>query len=281
VSGDAIVLISVCCLVGFRVQHYRAISSSQPSLPVETPRCPSTYNPFMAFSHPGASQLAVDLRNVFGDRLVSVAAYGPNLEGHTTAPLTCLALVTTLTLTDLEACARFVPQWSRSRVATPLILPDDEFRRSLDAFPLEYGEIIRAHERIVGRDPFAGIAIATEDLRRACETQVKSHLVHLRQGFLETGSKPSNIAELVAASAPAFASLLRNVARLNGVHSSDRMQTTREGARCAGLPEGIVSEILALEHAATIPTGDPARLFPEYLAAVEQLARAVDTWRAL
>jgi hypothetical protein len=235
----------------------------------------------MAFSHPGASQLAADLRTAFGDRLVSVVAYGPHLEGHTEAPLTCLALVTTLTLADLERCAGFVPHWSRARVATPLILPEDEFRRSLDAFPLEYGEIIRAHDRIVGRDPFAGITIAGDDLRRACETQVKSHLVHLRQGFLEAGSKPSNIAELVAASAPAFAALLRNVARLNGVNSNDRMQTTREGARRAGLPEGIVSEIVGLEHAATVPTGDPARLFPEYLAAVEQLARAVDTWRAL
>jgi len=235
----------------------------------------------MAFSHPGASQLAADLRNAFGDRLLSVVAYGPHLEGHTEAPLTCLALVTTLTVADLERCARFVPHWSRAHVATPLILPDDEFRRSLDAFPLEYGEIIRAHDRIVGRDPFAGITIASDDLRRACETQVKSHLVHLRQGFLEAGSRPSNIAELVTASAPAFAALLRNVARLNGVNSNDRMQTTREGARRAGLPEGIVSEIVALEHAATIPTGDPARLFPEYLAAVEQLARAVDTWRAL
>jgi hypothetical protein len=221
------------------------------------------------------------LRNAFGDRLVSVVAYGSHLEGHTESPITCLALVTTLTRGDLERCAAFVPHWSRARVATPLILPEEEFRRSLDAFPLEYGEIIRAHERIFGPDPFAGITIAPEDLRRACETQVKSHLVHLRQGFLEAGSKPSHIAELVAASAPAFAALLRNVARLNGVNTNDRMQTTREGARRAGLSEGTVTEILALEHAATIPTGDPARLFPEYLAAVEQLARAVDTWRAL
>jgi hypothetical protein len=233
----------------------------------------------MAFSHPGATQLAADLRTVFGDRLLSIVVYGPHLEGHSEAPLTCLALVTTLTLTDLEACARRVPNWSRVRVAAPLILPDEEFRESLDAFPLEYGEILRAHERIFGRDPFAGITIAPEDLRRACETQVKSHLVHLRQGFLEARGKPSNIAELVAASASAFAALLRNVARLSGVNSNDRMQTTREGARHAGLPEGIVTEILALEHAATVPTGDPARLFPEYLAAVEQLARAVDTWR--
>ena len=224
-----------------------------------------------------AGTLLSDLRRIFGERLRSLITYGDHVDS---APLTCLALVTSLDTVDLDACARAVHGWHRQGLATPLILPEHEFRRSLDAFPLEYGEIIRAHERIVGRDPFAGITIAGDDLRRACETQIKSHLVHLRQGFLEAGSKPSNIAELVAASAPAFAALLRNVARLNGVNSNDRMQTTREGARRAGLPEGIVTEILALEHAATIPTGDPARLFPEYLAAVEQLARAVNSWRA-
>ena len=71
----------------------------------------------------------------------------------------------------------------------------DEFRTSLDAFPLEYGEIIRAHQRVFGNDPFDGVAIAAADLRRACETQIKSHLVHLREGFIEAGGEPSDIAD--------------------------------------------------------------------------------------
>ena len=70
-------------------------------------------------------------------------------------------------------------------MATPLIVPADEFRRSLDAFPLEYGEIVRAHARVFGDDPFDGIPLAPEDLRRACETQVKGHLLHLREEFIE------------------------------------------------------------------------------------------------
>jgi hypothetical protein len=149
-----------------------------------------------------------------------------------------------------------------------LILPEHEFRRSLDAFPLEYGEIIRAHARVVGNNPFDGIAIAREDLRRACETQIKSHLVHLREGYIESGGSPGAVAELVAASAPAFTALLRNVARLNGVITSDRTDATRQGARGAEQKPG---------HAGV----DAARLFPDYLAAIEQLARAVDAWHPL
>ena len=229
-----------------------------------------------------AATLVTDLQRVFAGRLRSLVAYGPRVEGVAETPLTCLALVDSLGVTDLDACARLAHQWERHGLAIPLILPDQEFRRSLDAFPLEYAEILRAHERIFGADPFDGVAIAREDLRRACETQVKSHLLHLREAFMETGGRPQAVADLVRASAPAFAALLRNVARLNGGTSSARADATREGAHAAGLADAIVADVLALDRPDTspMPTTDAARLFPQYLAAVEQLARAVDSWRA-
>ena len=229
---------------------------------------------------PAATLLVNELRSVFGDRLRSVVAYGRALDGAADAPLTCVALVASLSASDLDACAHRVPTWRRERIATPLIVPEDEFRRSLDAFPLEFGEIVRAHERVFGDDPFDGLTVAREDLRRACEAQIRSHLLHLREGYLESGGRPEPLADLVAASAPAFAALLRNVARLAGVTSTERMEATREGARAAGLPDGIVSDILALEQPRGMAASDPARLFAPYLAAVEQLAKAVDAWRA-
>ena len=227
-----------------------------------------------------AGSLAGELRNVFGDRLRSVAAYGPHVEGDTEAPVTCLALVTTLTHDDLHACAKLSSKWERAHVATPLILPEDDFRRSLDAFPLEYGEIIRTHHVVFGGNPFLNVVIAPDDLRRACEAQVKSHLVHLREAYIESGGSPGAVARLVAASAPAFNALLRNVARLNGVLTSDRAEATRLGAQSVHIPETLVTDLLSLEHSSGMAGVDSARLFPEYLAAVEQLAHAVDTWRA-
>lgn len=226
-----------------------------------------------------AAALVDDLRRVFAGRLRALVAYGPRVEGDGDSPLTCLALVDSLGVGDLEACAHLTQQWERHGLATPLILPLEEFRRSLDAFPLEYSEIVRAHERVFGTDPFDGVSISREDLRRACETQVKSHLLHLRESFIETRGRPQAIADLVCTSAPAFAALLRNVARLNGVGSPARADATREGARAAGLADGIVADVLALDRPSTIQTTDAARLFPQYLAAVEQLARAVDSWR--
>jgi hypothetical protein len=228
---------------------------------------------------PAAAALADDLTRVFAGRLRSVVAYGARVDGDEEAPLTCLALVEAIGMSDLDACARLSPAWERRRVATPLILREHEFRRSLDAFPLEYGEILRAHERVFGPDPFEGASIAREDLRRACETQIKSHLLHLREGYVESAGRPRAVADLVATSAAAFAALLRNVARLGGSMTADRTTATLEGARAAGLADGTIADVLALERRPAIPTTDAARLFPDYLAAVEQLARAVDSWR--
>ena len=233
----------------------------------------------MITSPAATTSLISDLHFVFGDRLLSIVAYGPHLEGVTGAPLTCLALVESLSVGDLDACAGRANRWHREGLATPLILTATEFRSSLDAFPLEYGEIIRAHVRVYGTDPFDGVSIAREDLRRACETQVKSHLVHMREGFIEAGGRPTLVGDLVTRSAAAFTAVLRHVAWLNGSAVSGRVEATREGGREAGLDEGIVNELIALEQRSPVPMTDPARLFPAYLAAVEQLARAVDAWR--
>jgi hypothetical protein len=233
----------------------------------------------MTTSQSVTTTLIADLHNVFGDRLRSVVAYGSNLDNSTRGPLTCLALVTSLSINDLEACARAAGRWHKERLATPLILTEAEFRSSLDAFPLEYGEIIRMHRRLYGPDPFEGLAIAREDLRRACETQIKSHLVHLREGFLEAGGRPAAVADVVARSASAFTARLRHVAWLTGANTSSHDEATREGARAAGINERLVGDILALEERATIPTTDPARLFSDYVTAVEQLAHTVDVWR--
>ena len=229
---------------------------------------------------PAVDALVGDLQNVFAERLRSVVVYGSHADGvGDSEPVFCLALVGTLDGADLEACARYAPRWKRQGLAIPLLLPGVEFRRSLDAFPLEYAEIIRAYRRVYGEDPFDGVTIAPEDLRRACETQAKSLLLHLREGFLEAGGRPHDVSRLVEASVPTFATLLRNVARLHDVRLNDRDVATREGARLAGLPEAMVTEVLTLERPRGVSTSDPARLFPGYLAAVEQLSRYVDAWR--
>jgi len=216
-----------------------------------------------------------DLQHIFGDRLQAFVAYG---HAHAT-PAPNLALVRTLTSDDLVACAARATAWHRAGSATPLLLTTGEFTGSLDAFPVEFGEIIDTHRLLYGVDPFAGLAIRPDDLRRACEVQVKSHLLHLREDYVECGARPSAVAALVTDSAPAFALLLRRLAHLDGHAAATHADLGTFAAGRAGLDPRTVGDVLALSSSSSTPGVDPSRLFPAYLAAVEQLAQFIDSWK--
>jgi hypothetical protein len=225
-----------------------------------------------------AQTLAADLRRVFGERLRSIVAYGLQHRAPAEddgAVLHTLALVDRLTFDDLAACVPLASTWHRQGLAVPLILGRDEFERSLDAFPLEYGDIIAHHVLVAGPTPFDGAAVAADDVRRACEQQAKSHLIHLREGFLETTGKPERVTRLIAASARPFRVLLENIARLQGIEGDD---VAAAAERQIGVSAGLVREVLATREAqGTI--ADPTALLSRYIATVERLWTYVDTWR--
>jgi hypothetical protein len=227
-------------------------------------------------AHRGALDSVLrDLQLVFGDRLTAYLSYGES-RGDVTPSL---ALVSTLTADDLLACASRAGVWHRNGAGTPLIVTRNEFVRSLDAFPIEYGEILDTRYMLFGVDPFTGLAIQPDDLRRACEVQVKSHLLHLRENYMECGAKPLEVARLVADSAPAFAAVLRRLARLDNQPARTPAEIGAYAAGRPGLDPRVVGDVLALvdNDGASV---NASRLFPEYLAAVETLARFVDRWNA-
>ena len=226
--------------------------------------------------------LAGDLQRIFRDRLHSVVAYDANgaaedEEAH------ALALVERVTFDDLAACVPLVAGWRRRNLAVPLILSHDEFTRTVDVFPLEYGDIIGRHALIYGRDPFAGVHVSAADLRRACELQAKSHLIHLREGFLETDGRAPDVARLMAASAPSFRALLDNIGRLTesgpAVDTRDDEALASRAERQIGISAGIVREVLATPRGGASAIVEPTALFSRYLAATERIWQYVDAWR--
>src|SRR5262245_45573787 len=111
----------------------------------------------MATSHGGSLAAALqDLQHIFGDRLLALVGYGTSNRDSGSEPARSLALVQAITSDDLDQCAARAASWHRAGCATPLVLTQDEFAGSLDAFPIEYGEIIATHQVIFGANPFAG-----------------------------------------------------------------------------------------------------------------------------
>ena len=215
-------------------------------------------------------RLAADLARVLGNRFVSLVAYGAN---------TSAAFATALTADDLDALSVLVDHWHRDGLATPLVMTVDELRRSLDTFPLEYQAMIDHHIVIAGRDPFSGTAVSPEDLRRACESHARGHLIHLRQGWLQSAGHDEHLAELVERSAAPLRALLASVARLDGAHADSPADLAAFAERRIGLPRDLIEAVLALE---TRPEDGGHRLahrMGDYLAAAERLWAFVDEWR--
>jgi len=234
-----------------------------------------------------------ELRDIFGARLRSLVAYGLHTDeaagahdrgahagthAHERTLTQTMAVVDTVAHDDLRACAARVGSWHDLGLATPLLVAAHEFERSLDAFPLEFGAILADYVVVSGESPFNGLNVDTADIRRACEVQARSHLLHLREGYLETEGRGDALAVLIARSAAPFAALLKSVARLQGLSTHDAAAAARHAERALDLPGGIVAEVVKLANVSEISSAEATRLFPSYLDAVERLASYVDGW---
>jgi hypothetical protein len=216
-----------------------------------------------------------DLRAIFGDRLRSLVVYAA-IAGDDRTPT--LAVVDGLSADDLRACVGRVGAWDDAGLTTPLFVAAHEFERSLDAFPFEFGAILADHAVVSGANPFGSLAVDPADVRRACEVQARSHLLHLREGYLETRGRADALSDLIGRSAGAFAALVGSIARLDGHPSGDPASAARHVERILNVP-GSVTDITTLAGAAEISSADAERLFPPYLDAVDKLVAHVDGWK--
>jgi hypothetical protein len=236
-----------------------------------------------------ATTLADDLTAQFGTRLDSLVAYGrwihdasaasapPGPRPDAEAPLHTLALVADLGYADLAACADRAERWRGLGLVVPLLLTRDEFVSSLDAFPIEFGDIIDRHVTLVGRDPFDNVRVPQEDLRRACEVQARSHLIHLREGFLEAAGRPEDVGRLIQRSVGSFGSLLGNLARLQGVDGVNIDALARFAETRFEISSSLVRTLLGLSRP---PGRDEAlQLYPPYHDASALIAARVDRWK--
>jgi hypothetical protein len=99
----------------------------------------------------------------------------------------------------------------------PAVLHRSELRRALDAFPLELSEIFATRRVVAGPDLFAEILVPKQELRRACEVQARGHVMHLREGYIETGGDRKAVAKTGCAAISAFPRAGQELARLDGI----------------------------------------------------------------
>jgi hypothetical protein len=209
---------------------------------------------------------ATQMSAALGTRLVSLLLYGSAAReqgagGREPAGMNTLLIVDRDDPVLFAALVAPVRSWVAAGHPPPLILTDREWRDSADAFPVEYEDIRDGHRLLAGRDPWHGIRIQREHVRRQLEHELMGKLVHLRQAYAAEWNNGKRLAEVIGGTRAGFLTMLRAVLRLAGrpvPQTPDAL--VREAASLIGFSAEGLTEPAAYLDAVTRTAGYVNRL---------------------
>ena len=226
-------------------------------------------------------QFTAAVAAALGDRLVALVLYGSAARGTHVPGRSDMNTLLICDAVDEALFARLEPavrEWGRACHPAPLILTEREWRTSADAFPIEYEDIREAHRLLAGRDPWRGVTVQREHLRRQLEHELMGKLVRLRQAYAALRGDPKQLGRVIVGSAAGFFTMLRASLRLAGKTPPVPPDAL---VREAGALMGFAPERLAALEAHArgvgqlkLTPGDPLPL--AYLAAVARTAEFVN-----
>jgi hypothetical protein len=222
-----------------------------------------------------------DVKGVFGDQLEGMLLYGSAIRGEFLpgrSNLNILLLVSSYDSALLKQYSSLHRQWSKEQIVVPLFLTEEELRTSAAVFPLEFLEIQELHRVLGGRDPFIGFHVKTDRLREAVVQGLSSHLLRLRQRYVEGGGSDDATMILLPLSITSILPLLRGVQRLLGrpvLSQSDAV--IKDVAEQMRLDlQGLLDGLLLKRGQISPGPHEVPRLFDRYLQTATVLTRAVE-----
>lgn len=228
-----------------------------------------------------AEALTGDLVAAYGEEVISVVLYGSAARDQFHEGVSDVNLLVLLRSADpvlIRRGSALARRWVSEGNPPPLLLAEEELRRSLDIFPIEYSDIREAHRVLYGADPFAELVIDREHLRLQCERELKGKLIQLREHFLLAAEEPGELGQLLRRSISTFLVLFRTALRLVGdAVPPNADDVVRSIALRAGFDPDPLLQILRARKASA--TFEPAPVDPVvtgYLQAVAQTVEWVD-----
>lgn len=165
--------------------------------------------------------------------------------------------------------------WRRANQPPPLLLTQEEWRRSADVFALEIADMKAAYKMLRGPDVVAGVTVHRRDLRRALEREFRGKLLQLRRGYLALAGDTAALGLLGQTSSTTILVLLRGLLTLLG-----EPVPAADGDAVDGVAShvGFVATQVRTfsDHRAEKKLRVTQEQFEHYLAAVEKTAQFVD-----
>jgi len=228
-----------------------------------------------------AEGFAEEVAGALGNRLVALLLYGSAARGAHVPDRSDLNTLLICDAVDEDLFARLEPAvrgWTRAGHPAPLILTEREWRESADVFPIEYEDMRHAHRVLAGRDPWVGVTVRREDLRRQLEQELRGKLVRLRQAYAALRSEPKRLGPVLVGSAAGLFTMLRTALRRAGRPAPAAPDDlVREAAALIGFGAGDLEDVLAhVQGRKTLKLGPRDPRAAAYLVAVARAAEFVD-----
>jgi predicted nucleotidyltransferase len=160
------------------------------------------------------TDLVSRMKEFAGENLESMILYGSAArgdfkEGH--SDLNVLCVLRSVTARELARVTPVVRWWSKDHnEPAPLFFTAEELRQSADVFSIELLDMQESRRVLYGADVVAGVPVPMNLHRVQVEHDLRTLLLKLRQHFLLTGQKESELRTAEAKSSSSVLALLRH-----------------------------------------------------------------------
>jgi predicted nucleotidyltransferase len=221
------------------------------------------------------------LRQAAGANLESVILFGSAVAGDfhpEFSNVNLFCVIRDSSFAALQAIGPAVKWWDAQKQPSPLFMTRHEIERSVDVFTIELIDIRQHHRVLFGEDVIEGLSIPANLHRVQVEYELREKLALLRQHLLLASGNEPRMWELLLRSVSSFSTLFRHALMVLGREAPvGKRAAVQELSKQLGFdPSGILQVLDVREKKSHRKTFVLTDVFARYLAAVEQVAAAVD-----
>ena len=221
------------------------------------------------------------LRMAAGANLESVILFGSAAAGDyhpEFSNVNLFCVIRDSSFAALQALSPAVKWWDGQKQPPPLFMTRDEIARSVDVFTIELIDMQQHHRVLYGEDVIQGLSIPANLHRVQVEYELREKLALLRQHLLLASGNNSRLWDLLLRSVSSFATLFRHALIVLGHDApvGKREAVQALSGKIGFDASGILQVLDVREKKAERKELDVADVFSRYLAALEQIAAAVD-----
>lgn len=227
------------------------------------------------------SPMVEDLINVHKSNIHSFHIVGSAVIQDYNEKLSDINSLVLLHDMDLQFIAFLAPlgkKYGKKRIAAPLVMTPGYITHSLDSFPVEFLDFKLIHKTVYGKDILQDIQIVKPSLRLQCEREIKTKLIHVRQGYISSLGKRDQLATVLIRSITGSMALFRAIITLLGKEPPiQRTDVVKALVHAAKLETDIFDLLLSLKADLIRPAEQELHvLFERYYHALEATGKIID-----